>query len=204
MGIDASEDLLIPMTMKGSTCGVFTHPPTDDDINEFQNILPSDEFDWDPSNNLFEISSMEEEYSKSSSFHLYINIFYSRVPCAPPKIQCRDDSGIHDFYRAMENVSIGMDQDLMVDIFISKVRVKRTRSVFATHTDKRHHGISTDILSRKWWIGLDKSKRNLQSTTQYNVRSALKPLTWSYRIYLLSQRLHRMNWRFYTDTLFEK
>ena len=60
---------------------------------------------------------------------------------------------------------------------IIKVSSKRTRSEFATYTYKQHHGISADILARKWGIGLDKAKRTLQSTTQDNVRSSLKPLT---------------------------
>ena len=58
----------------------------------------------------------------------------------------------------------------MVDRLISKVRVKRTRSGFATYTYKRHHGISADILARKWGIGIDKVKKTLQSTTQDNVK----------------------------------
>ena len=48
----------------------------------------------------------------------------------------------------MEFFPIGLDQELMVDRLISKVRVKRTRSGFATYTDKRHHGISADLLAK--------------------------------------------------------
>ena len=48
MGIEASEDLFIPMTTEVSTSGFVTHPPTDDEFHECQNILLSDEFDWDP------------------------------------------------------------------------------------------------------------------------------------------------------------
>ena len=77
----------------------------------------------------------------------------------------------------------------MVYRLISKFRVKRTRSGFATYIDKRHHGMSADILTRKWGIVIDKAKRTLQSITQYNVISALKPLTRRYRTYFLSQRL---------------
>ena len=55
----------------------------------------------------------------------------------------------------------------MVDRLISKVRVKRTR---ATYIYKQHHGINADLMARKWGIGLDKAKRNLQSTTQDNFR----------------------------------
>ena len=45
LGIEASEDLFTPTTMEGSTCGIATHPPTDNELHKFQNILLSDEFD---------------------------------------------------------------------------------------------------------------------------------------------------------------
>ena len=93
----------------------------------------------------------------------------------------------------MEIISIGMDQELVVEILISNVRVKRTISVFVTYTDKQHHGISADILAIKWEIGLDKVKWTLQSTTQDNVISALKSLTLWYRIDFPSQRLSVLN-----------
>ena len=47
LGIETSEDLFISMTMKGSTCGLVKHPPTDYKLHECQKILLSDEFDWD-------------------------------------------------------------------------------------------------------------------------------------------------------------
>ena len=53
LDIEASEDRFIPMTMEGSTCGIFTHPPTDDKLHICQKILLSDYFDWDASNNFF-------------------------------------------------------------------------------------------------------------------------------------------------------
>ena len=72
---------------------------------------------------------------------------------------------------------------------IRKVGVKRTRSGFVTYIDKQHHGISADPLARKWGIGIYKAKQTLQSTTQDNMISYLKPMTRQYRTYLLSQRL---------------
>ena len=92
----------------------------------------------------------------------------------------------------------------MVDRLIRNVRVKRKISGFATYIDKRHHGISADLLERKWGIGLDKSTRKIQPTTQDNVRSALKLLTWRYRTDFLLQRLRRLNCIFYIGTLFAK
>ena len=62
------------------------HPPNDNELHDYQQIILSDELDWDSSNNLFEISSMEEKYKTSSVFHPYISIFDSRIPSAPPTI----------------------------------------------------------------------------------------------------------------------
>ena len=100
--------------------------------------------------------------------------------------------------------SIGLAQDLMVDRLIIKVRVKISRSGFATYICKRHRGISTNLLAKKWGIRIDKAKRTLQSTNHDNLISDLKPLTRRYRTDFLSQRLRWLNWRFYTDTLFEE
>jgi len=71
-------------------------------------------------------------------------------------------------------------------------------------TSDRHHGVDANLLSLKWGIGLEKAKDTLRNTTQLNIRSALLPLTRRYRTNLLSQRLRRLNTRFYTDTMFSK
>ena len=65
----------------------------------------------------------------------------------------------------------------MVDILIKNVRVRRKIRVYATYIDKRHHGISTDMLEIKWGIELDKKSCTLQSKNQDNVILSLKPLT---------------------------
>ena len=136
LGIEASEELFIPMPIQGSTCGLSMYLSTHNKLHECQKVLLSYEFDCYPSNNLFEISLMEEEYRTSSNFHRYINIVESIVPCAPPTIKCIDDLWIHEFDRAIENAPIELTHDLMVDRLISKVWVKITRSGFSTYRYK--------------------------------------------------------------------
>ena len=80
----------------------------------------------------------------------------------------------------------------------------RTRSGYATYTYKQNHGIITDMLTSKWCILLDKAKRIIQYKNQNNVRSAFKSLTQRYRTYFLAQRLCRINFSFYTDTIIAK
>ena len=92
----------------------------------------------------------------------------------------------------------------MLDRLKINVMVTTTRSVYATYTDKQHRGISDDILAQKWGVGIDKAKRNLQHTTQDNVRSELKPMKRHYTTYFLSQRQLILNQRCCMDTLFAK
>ena len=44
----------------------------------------------------------------------------------------------------------------------------------------------------------------LQSTNQDNVISSMNPLKWKYRIDFFLQRLQRLNYTYYTDTIFAK
>ena len=92
----------------------------------------------------------------------------------------------------------------MVYILMRNVRVRRMRIGYSTYTDKKNHGISTDMLAIKWGIRLDRAKRSLQYTTQDNERSDLNPLTRPYRTDLLLLGLRQLNFRFYTDTIFAK
>ena len=85
--------------MEGSTCGLITQPPNDDEIHEYQMIVLSDGFDWVPSKNLFEISLLEDSYRTTSNFHRYINISDRIVTGAPTNIQCIYDFGIYAFDR---------------------------------------------------------------------------------------------------------
>ena len=68
LGIEASEDLFIPMETEGSTCGIITHLPTNDDIHDCQIIILSDEFDWDPSKNYLKFLQFRRSTGKAQLF----------------------------------------------------------------------------------------------------------------------------------------
>jgi len=96
---------------------------------------------------------------------------------------CLSDSC--DVYECLHEFDFGSPTQIMAQI----------------RTSERHHGVDASLISLKWGIGLEKAKATLRNTTQLNIRSALLPLTRRYRTDLLSQRLRRLNTRFYTDTL---
>ena len=62
----------------------------------------------------------------------------------------------------MENVSIGLDQYLIVDILIGNVRARRTRRRNYTYTVIFHHGLSVKLLANTCGIDLDKANHTLE------------------------------------------
>ena len=71
-------------------------------------------------------------------------------------------------------------------------------------TTDRHSSISPENLSKKWMIGLESARRTLRVTTQQGIRTAINPITRRYRVDNLALHRHRLNTRFYTDTLFSR
>ena len=111
---------------------------------------------------------------------------------------------MHEFDRTFTSISTGLILELLAESIICKVKTRMTRTGFATITDKKHHGISLELLAQKWGIGVDKANNTLKSTTQDSIRSAILPLTRRYRTDFMSQRIRRLNTTWYTDTLFSK
>ena len=106
LAIKASGEIFIQMAMEVSTCGTIKNPQTEYYIHDFQHIIISYEFYWNPSNSSFGIYSLYEEYRTSSNFHLCINLSESIIPCTPLTMQCRDNLGLQKFNRAMENIHL--------------------------------------------------------------------------------------------------
>jgi len=52
-----------------------------------------------------------------------------------------------------------------------------TQLMAQIRTSERHHGVDARLLSLKWGIGLEKARDTIKHTTQYNIRSAILPLT---------------------------
>ncbi len=130
---------------------------------------------WDPTADIFQISAIERgRVCMSESYDV----------CSHDL--CSHDLCLHNFY----------DFD--------RLQASPTHIMAQIRTSKRHHGVDADLLSLKWGIGLEKARNTLKNTTQLNIRSALLPLTRRYRTDLLSQRLKRLDTRFYTDTMFSK
>ena len=99
-----------------------------------------------------------------------INKVKSQTPCDPPVIYVQDDMSIHDFDRAMVNVSIRLSQDLVMDKLIWNTRVSMTKKEYARITNERHQLVALELLTRNWGIRLVKAKYILKAKTQDSIR----------------------------------
>ena len=102
---------------------------------------------------------MEEE-QRSNMFNLrLINKMRSQTPCATPITYTQDEMIIHDFDRAMVNVSIWLAQDLMVDRIIWNIGFFMTKKGYENITNERHHLVTPELLAREWVIVFEKCQR---------------------------------------------
>ena len=69
------------------------------------------------------------------------------------------------------------------------------------YTKRRHGMVDKFELAKRWKIGLDVAQKTLDSTTQLNIRHAVKPLTRRYRTDLLDPHMRRLKDTFWTDTI---
>ena len=201
MGIDC-EETFIPLSMVGSTCGTITRCPTDEELENCTKVYLSDEEDWDPSKeNIFPDKSNKRLNAALAGRSICDITLNGRST----KTVIRDDMFVNEFDRAMIDTNPSLSQGAMAERLINNVNVTiNSRGAASTITRERHHGKDPELIARKWGIGLEKAKQTLKATTQLAVRSAVLPLTRRYRTDLMSQRLRRLNCRFYTDTLFSK
>ena len=87
-----------------------------------------------------------------------INQVRSQTPFNTPVKYIQDDMAIHDFDRAMANVSIGFAHDIMAEIIIWNIRVSMTKKGYAKITNERNHLVTPELLEKKWGIELEKEK----------------------------------------------
>ena len=150
LGVE-KEPFYFPLKMDGTICGFISLYPTYDELETCRNVLLSDGYLWDPSNDLFKILSMQEERHTSKFF---IRMFSEKIrPCIPDVSFIVYDIDIHNFDRAMINISTWYSNHILENQMIT--------SVSTTFTYKRYHNIGMEVLARKWVMGLKRAQENI-------------------------------------------
>lgn len=177
LGIELQDGTHVAFEMNGTICSAMTRYPTDEELATCDIYTISDIDTWDPTNVTF-------ERVRGAISH---NVRVSSVA-----IRDNDSCGIkEDCHKETQ------PDDLLV--LLDNIRISS-----AVSKDRRHHDIDAESLADKWECSIETARKTLDATTQLNVRSAIAPLTRRYRTDLLSQRLRRLDCRFYTDTMFPK
>ena len=151
LGIYVDDDDIIPLSMSGSTCGLTSRAPTDEELHTCKTLTMCDEQHWDPTEARFfrNVSSVEGGKRYSAGFSSSI-MAIKHAKCDDTLLYS-NDTHIHDFDRAMSQVSTGLAEELMIDELCNHV------NILATYTEHRHHGSDPHLLARKWGIGINKA-----------------------------------------------
>ena len=195
------------MGMKGTTCMFNTWCTTDQEFQNFRQILLSNEDHWDPPANIFQISVMEEDISYSvdwaptPSWNIDF-VHLNSDSLLPPVGETQDGVNIHNSYQC--NAALGIKHTPCFYYFL-QVNIKvpsSTMKAMTDYSDKRFSEVSDEQLYLKWGLGLENSKATLDVMMQMNFRQAILPLTKRYRTDLFSQKLRSLRVNLYTETLF--
>ena len=173
--MELPDNYFLPFRMRGTTCYFESRSPDVEELESCRTFQVSDANHWDPTDEIF--------ISTVGDIILCVRLMCVLCVCLTcVYLNCM--KCLHEF-------------DLL--------QGSPTHIIPQIRTSERHHGIDASLLSLKWGgVGLEKAKNTINNTTQLNIRSAVFPLTRRYRTDLLSQRLRRLNTRFYTDTMFSK
>lgn len=176
LGILLDDKTFLPFSMDGTICSVMTWFPTNDELQSCRVFTISDENNWDPAC---------VQFNDNAHFKM------SRHPAVSSVRRYSIDMPVNQSW--CESMA---EEDLLPTF--------ESLQIYSTISSARHHSVSAESLAYKWECSIETAKATLDATTQLNLRSAVAPLTRGYRTDLLSQRLRRLDCKFFTDTLFAK
>ena len=125
LGINVDGSLIIHMDMDGSTCGFTSRYPTDDEVRNCRTFTLSDTLQWDPTQDIFNVSALVAEDGKDYKCR-HIHLVTNDIPCQAPSPHIQDNIHIPEFDRAMAAVSLGtMDSEITTNL-LQHVKVSAT------------------------------------------------------------------------------
>jgi hypothetical protein len=211
--IDGREDKFIPFDIFGSSIGLKTRVPTEDEYRTCTHYVLSSEARWDPEEVLSGTQGDPERARLIESVRIDENV----MDASPrePQIPCSDS----EVDILMTSVSSAYNDGTLLSRLISAVKIMnyfepneyekeevkedtKMPSIGATNTKSRHYRVTPDILAQRFDCGLETARKTLAATSQYGVRQATHPLTRRYRTDLLQLKYHRLSDEWYTDAMF--
>lgn len=186
---DPVSDIVIPLTVQGSTILMKTRAPTNDEImNSTRYIVMSSDAEWDPT----EVESFFlQQYNHNKSQPHFSQVIVS------------EESYLHDDSREaaiLAGISTALSDHTMLRELDENAKIK----IQSNFTSARHSSITPEHLSDTWRISLDNARKTLKVTTQYGVRHAVHPLRKRYKTDIILNKYRRLNTTFYTDTMISK
>ena len=172
------ENLSIPLNLDGTISYFDSHLPTREEINTCQHLVLTSLEEWDPRSDDFDLEERKIAQLDSGD---NLNRFM----------------GAFAVGNDLENVLCEVDPTLSDNYWIGELRYLAPVASTAPTT-----GLTPELLSCMWGIGLETAKLTLEATTQSIIRQSVHPLERRYRTAHKQFRYSQLNDRFYADVMF--
>ena len=212
-----SEEITIPLDMRGVISAFPTRLPDDDDIEYLPKLVLTRDV-WDPKSENFQVN---EENARVSAIH-------TTATLGPDRSPDEDDSEaryVHAVSRSevpKDMYDHGEEADNLYDRLVSQVNVDYNDhepedhgcgsvdvcdgeyDVHSVITTNRRSKITPAELAHKWGIGLETAKRTLKATTQSGIRNIYAPSDRKVRLKAPWLKFPALNIKLYGDAMFSK
>ena len=194
--IDGREDKFIPFEIFGSSIGLKTRVPTEDEYRTCTHYVLSSEARWDPGKALAGTQGDPERQRLIEG----VRINEETINANPREPQVLVSDSEIDI--VMTSVSSAYSDGALLNRLVSAVKVVsyfeegengKPYSIQAANTKSRHFKVTPDILAQRFGCGIETARKTLQATSQYGVRQATHPLTRRYRTDLLQLKYQRLS-----------
>lgn len=197
--LQISDDITIPLHLKGVISSFITHLPSNDDLTDLPVIALTSDTPWDPSSDHF--AEAEASVSALSTLMFAPDLDTRSIAALRRRditpLMLQEDEGETLYDRLVASVCIASD-DLTGDgtsgyddpavypgmaVQISALSHTNTPTsegipiigISGVRTAERRTTITPQMLSQRWGIGLDTAKQTLRVTTQSGIRNVLAP-----------------------------
>jgi hypothetical protein len=214
--------LTIPLEIHGVISGFPTKKPTNVEVETLPRIELTNPTEWDPYSDYFADAERAREHKQGLSVsgvssspraalqspdRLISALSINELVKESSLVMLDDGEDLYDRIVSCVHVSPddisgdGIEGHLEQDVYADH---EQRRTIAAMKGSDRASVITPEILSRRWFIGLDTAKRTLQVTTQAGVRNVLVPAERKMRKKAPWLKFPSLSGKFYSDLMFSR
>ena len=170
MGIQITDNKLLPFRSDGATIYFTTWSPTDEEMDTYEHVVITSDIPWDPHSLVMPGGDNKNDTVMDN---------YARI------VQEMLTNERHHHRYESDSMAITIDgntEQLLYERMIRSVRATSERRIIELHSTTRHSKYTTEHVAKVFGVGLTTAQHILTTTTQKGIRHSVMPLNRRYRI----------------------